>query len=39
MADLIEAIVLVGFIFLMGIALGVIAKSLAGRSKKDGDSQ
>jgi hypothetical protein len=39
MADLIEAIVLVSFIFLMGVALGVMAKSLAGRSKKDGGSR
>jgi hypothetical protein len=39
MADLIEAVVLVGFIFLMGVALGVIAKSIFGRSKKDDDSQ
>jgi hypothetical protein len=38
MAQLIEAIVLVGFIFLMGVALGVVGKSLTGRSKKDDDS-
>ena len=33
MADLIEAVTLVCFIFLMGVAIGVIAKTLASRYK------
>lgn len=33
MADLIEAVTLVCFIFLMGVAIGVITKTLASRYK------